>query len=72
MSEEEFIEDNIDGIMYNSIPITANSFKGLWLLNTLFTRQHKERKTKKQEQGEVEKSEQLVMPPEKKLEIITI
>jgi len=37
MSEGDFIEDDIDSILYHSIPITSKSFKGLWVLSALFS-----------------------------------
>lgn len=72
MSENEFIEDNIDRILYYRAPTTGNSFEGLWVLSALFTKWRKARKAKKQEQREVEENEQLIVPPEKKLETISI
>jgi len=72
MSEEDFIADNIDRILYYRIPATGNSFEGLWVLSALFTKWRKDRKVKKQEQCELEESEELILPPEKKLETISI
>ena len=72
MSENDFIEDNIDRILYYQSPTTGNSFEGLWVLSALFTKWHKERKAKKQKHKEVKESEQLIQPSEKKLETISI
>ena len=72
MSEKEYIEDNIDRILYYRTPTTGNSFEGLWVLSALFTKWRKDRKAKKQEQREVEESEELIFKPEKKLETISI
>ena len=72
MSEKEYIEDNIDRILYYRTPTIGNSFEGLWVLSALFTKWLKNRKVKKQEQSEVKVSEQLIVPPEKKLQTISI
>ncbi|MHA1670377.1 MAG: hypothetical protein ACTSV5_07330 [Promethearchaeota archaeon] len=72
MSEEKFIEDDIDRILYHSIPITSNNFKGLWVLSVLFTKWHKGRKSKKQEHKELKESKKLILRPERELKTITI
>ena len=46
MSERNFKEDNVDRILYHSIPINRNSFKGLWTLSTFFSRKKPERMEK--------------------------
>ena len=46
MSERDNIEDNVDRILYHSIPINRNSFKGLWTLSTFFCRKKPERMEK--------------------------
>ena len=70
MSEKEFIEDDIDRIMDHRIPITTNSFKGLWALSALFSRKKPERMEKLKKK--VDESEKLMVPPEKTLETISI
>jgi len=72
MSENDFIEDNIDRILYYQSPTTGNSFEGLWVLSALFTKWRKDRKAKKKELREVEESEQLIVRPERKSETISI
>ncbi len=72
MSEKEFIEDDIDRILYYKFPTTTNAFEGLWVLSALFTKWRKDRKARKQELREVEESEQVIVPSEKKLETVSI
>ena len=69
MSEEEFIEDRI---IYYRVPRTGYEFNGIWVLSALFTKWRKDRKAKKHGESEVEESEQLIVPPEKRLETISI
>ena len=71
MNEEEFIEDDIDRITYYNIPTSGNIFEGLWVLSALFIKLSRDHKKKKREK-KIDESEQLMVPPEKKLETISI
>jgi len=76
MSEKDYIEDNIDRILYYRTPTTSNSFEGLWVLSALFTKWRKNHKAKKQGQEKAPKealeTEQPIESLERKLETITI
>ncbi|MHA1192379.1 MAG: hypothetical protein ACTSP9_08795 [Promethearchaeota archaeon] len=70
MSEKEFIEDDIDWIMNYKIPITANSFKGLWVLSALFSRKKPKRMEKSSISSEQRQIE--IKVEAKKLETIEV
>ncbi|MHA1104225.1 MAG: hypothetical protein ACTSPN_00630 [Promethearchaeota archaeon] len=67
MSEKEFIEYDINRIKNYRIPITADSFKGLWALSALFSRKKPERMERSSKQKQVK-----IKVEEKKLETIEI
>jgi hypothetical protein len=66
MIENEFIEDDIDRMLYHRIP-SGVAFEGMGLLGTLYTQWTKRRKARKQENSKVE---QKIVTIEKKVETI--
>ena len=74
MSERDNIEDNVDRILYHSISINRNSFKGLWTLSTFFSRKKPERMEKLTISSEKKQVEMEVETPKevKKFQTIEI
>ena len=72
MDKEEFLEDYTDRVIYYRVPQTGFDFSGIWVLSTMFTKWRKERKTRKQGQKDLDESEKIIVPPERKIDTITI
>ena len=69
MSKTEFIEDDIERMIYYRIPSSGACFEGLGMLGAIYTQWMKRRKARKQEKSKVE---QKIVHIEKQVETIKI
>lgn len=72
MDKEEFLENYTDRAIYDWVPQTGPDFSGIWVLSTLFTKWRKDRKTRKQAQKDLDESELIILPLERKIDTISI
>jgi hypothetical protein len=69
MSEEKFIEDDLDRMLFYRIPSSGVCFEDIGMLSTIYTQWMKRRKARKQERSKVENK---IVVTENKVETIKV